>query len=63
MPPIPPPCVAAGAGHVPTEAVAAYRRSFMRLDPHGKRWFAYDSLKQLVDSGEWADVHEWLLCK
>ncbi|KAL4437974.1 hypothetical protein ABPG77_004195 [Micractinium sp. CCAP 211/92] len=52
----------ASTGHVPTEAVAAYRRSFMRLDPHGKRWFAYDSLKQLVDSGEWADVHEWLLC-
>lgn len=51
------------AGHVPAEAVAAYRRSFMRLDPHGKRWFAYDSLKQLVDAGEWVDVHEWLLCK
>ncbi|KAL4425653.1 hypothetical protein ABPG75_009669 [Micractinium tetrahymenae] len=53
----------ASTGHVPAEAVAAYRRSFMRLDPHGKRWFAYDSLKQLVDAGEWADVHEWLLCK
>lgn len=63
LPPSLPPCVCAAAGHVPGEAVAAYRRSFMRLDPHGKRWFAYDSLKQLVDAGEWADVHEWLLCK
>lgn len=56
--PLPP-----SAGHVPVESVNSYRRSFGRLEPHGKRWWHYDSLKQLVDAAEWADVQEWLLCK
>lgn len=53
----------AGSGRVVPEAVSTYRRSFGRLEPHGKRWFAYDSLRQLVEAAEWADVADWLLCK
>jgi len=51
------------AGRVPPEAVSSYRRFFARLEPHGKRWFAYDSLKQLVDAADWAEVQGWLLQK
>ena len=51
---------AAAAGNVPQEAVGAYRRSFGRLEPAGRRWFHYDSLRQLADAAQWVDLAQWL---
>ena len=50
----------AATGRVPADAVSAYRRSFGQLEPSGRRWFHYDSLKQLYDAAEWADLRQWL---
>ncbi|KAI7844265.1 hypothetical protein COHA_002063 [Chlorella ohadii] len=53
----------ASTGRVPTQAVSSYRRFFGRLEPAGKRWWHYDSLRQMVDSGEWDELAAWLNTK
>jgi len=32
-------------------------------EPAGKRWWHYDSLRQMVDSGEWDELAAWLNTK
>ena len=40
--------------------MAAFRRHFAQLEPAGKRWWHYDSLKTMLDAGEFEELHAWL---
>jgi hypothetical protein len=50
----------AASGHVPPTLVSKFRRSFGGVEPAGRRWFIYDSLQQLYNGSDWAEIQEWL---
>jgi hypothetical protein len=50
----------AGTGCVPSEAVSTYRRSFACLEPAGRRFFHFESLKTFYDAADWGQIQQWL---